>query len=258
MKLIIALILLSIVFGLIEKLFGNPNVPNKKDWPDLKTDLIYWFVTPLFFKPFIGLTVKVLIFLLVVIIGRQDIKELAENGWGLIPSLPLSLQVFLMMIIGDFFQYWAHRFFHQGRLWKFHAVHHSPAVINFLSAVRVHPVNSILARFIQVMGLLALGFPVKALAIYLPTLIFYGLFLHTNVRFSFGPLRYIVATPNFHRWHHTSAEEGRDKNFSGIFVIWDQIFGTYYLPKENPMKFGITGANVPKDFLGQMTFPFKT
>jgi sterol desaturase/sphingolipid hydroxylase (fatty acid hydroxylase superfamily) len=115
MKLILGLILFSVLFGIIERFFGNPDVPNKKDREDLKTDLIYWFVTPLFFKPFTALCIKILLFLFVVVIGQQDIKHLAENGWGIIPTLPLGVQVVLMMLTGDFFQYWVHRFFHTGR-----------------------------------------------------------------------------------------------------------------------------------------------
>lgn len=56
----------------------------------------------------------------------------------------------------------------------------------------------------------------------------------------FGPLRAILASPRFHRWHHTSAEEGRDKNFAGLLPLWDILFGTYYIPDSQPTGFGVS------------------
>jgi len=51
---------------------------------------------------------------------------------------------------------------------------------------------------------------------------------------SVGPLRAVLASPRFHRWHHTSAKEGRDKNFAGLLPLWDILFGTYYMPDLQP------------------------
>jgi len=84
------------------------------------------------------------------------------------------------------------------------------------------------------------------------------LFIHANVNWSFGPLRYVIATPLFHRWHHTSESEGLDKNFAGMLPIWDMLFGTFYMPKGKvPTEFGVYGEAIPEDFIGQMLYPFK-
>lgn len=79
-------------------------------------------------------------------------------------------------------------------------------------------------------------------------------FLHCNVGWTFGPLRYLVVSPAFHRWHHTMEEEGRDKNFAGILPIWDLLFGTFYMPDRAPTTFG-TSDPVPDGFVRQLAHP---
>jgi sterol desaturase/sphingolipid hydroxylase (fatty acid hydroxylase superfamily) len=72
-----------------------------------------------------------------------------------------------------------------------------------------------------------------------------------------GPFRTVVASPRFHRWHHTDETAARDKNFAGLLPMWDILFGTYYMPKdERPTSFG-TATPVPAGLAGQMVFPFR-
>ena len=54
---------------------------------------------------------------------------------------------------------------------------------------------------------------------------FYAIFVHANVPWSFGPLRYVIATPAFHRWHHAAEEQGLNHNFAGLFPLFDLLFG---------------------------------
>ena len=93
-------------------------------------------------------------------------------------------------------------------------------------------------------------------ATYVPFLGLYGILLHANVTWTFGPLRYVIASPAFHRWHHTSEEAGLDKNFAGLLPIWDLLFRTFYLPGQVPRVFGVRDA-IPDGFVGQMTWPFR-
>lgn len=74
----------------------------------------------------------------------------------------------------------------------------------------------------------------------------------------FGPLHYVIATPVFHRWHHTTEAEGQDKNFAGAFVWPDVLFGTFYLPQgRQPERFGIAGARPPESFFAQLAWGFR-
>ena len=124
-----------------------------------------------------------------------------------------------MFLLGDLLGYWIHRAFHSRTLWKFHAVHHSSTQLDWLSSARVHPVNDVAAKLIPAMALVGLGFPLKALAAYVPFLTFYAILLHANVGWSFGWLRYVLASPLFHRWHHTTEEQGLSKNFAPLFPV---------------------------------------
>ena len=61
-----------------------------------------------------------------------------------------------------------------------------------------------------------------------------------------------------HRWHHTSEDEGLDRNFSGLFPLIDVLFGTFYMPKDRlPERFGLKNEDVPAGFWGQLAYPFR-
>jgi len=65
-----------------------------------------------------------------------------------------------------------------------------------------------------------------------------------------------MATPAFHRWHHTSQDEGLDRNFGGVFLFWDRLFGTLYLPEgRQPERFGVSGEQAPESFFAQLAWP---
>jgi sterol desaturase/sphingolipid hydroxylase (fatty acid hydroxylase superfamily) len=103
-----------------------------------------------------------------------------------------------------------------------------------------------------------MGFNGAALAAFVPFLTLYALFLHANVAWSFGPLRHLVASPVFHRWHHTSEAEGLDRNFAGLFPFIDLGFGTFYMPPgRQPQRFGIVGDDVPDGLWAQLRYPFR-
>jgi sterol desaturase/sphingolipid hydroxylase (fatty acid hydroxylase superfamily) len=71
-------------------------------------------------------------------------------------------------------------------------------------------------------------------------------------------LRYALASPAFHRWHHTTEEEALDKNFSGLFPFIDVVFGTFYMPAGRlPQHFGIRNGAVPEGLLRQLAYPFE-
>ena len=63
-----------------------------------------------------------------------------------------------------------------------------------------------------------------------PLLTLYAVFLHARIDWTYGPVGRVIASPAFHRWHHSQEPEAIDKNFSGLFAFWDVLFGTYYHP----------------------------
>jgi sterol desaturase/sphingolipid hydroxylase (fatty acid hydroxylase superfamily) len=109
---------------------------------------------------------------------------------------------------------------------------------------------------LRTVPLFLLGFRLEVLAGVLPGAALHGLLLHANVRWSFGPLRYVIASPAFHRWHHAADAEGRDKNFAGLLPVWDLIFGTFHMPGRPPVRCGVD-EEVPKGFFGQLVWPWR-
>ena len=84
-------------------------------------------------------------------------------------------------------------------------------------------------------------------------------FIHANVRFEFGPLRWLLATPQFHHWHHGAEREAVDKNFAVHLPVLDWLFGTFHLPKDRwPESYGLAhGKPIPEGYLKQLVHPFR-
>ncbi len=100
---------------------------------------------------------------------------------------------------------------------------------------------------------LALG-PRPLIIAYLAWASFQGVFIHSNLRFRFGPLRYLIATPQFHHWHHSATLYNR--NFAVHLPIIDKLFGTYHLPGDEwPPAYGIEGSPVPEGYVRQLIYP---
>jgi sterol desaturase/sphingolipid hydroxylase (fatty acid hydroxylase superfamily) len=226
----------------------------------LGTDVIYWFFTPLVSRTLaivgLGIVAVAMAAMAGVPLDGPHIKAYLHRAtW--FADLPIAAQIALVVVLGDFIGYWAHRAFHRGRLWRFHAIHHASRDLDWLSATRLHPVNDILQRAVQAVPLFALGFDATVLAAYVPALALYAIGLHANVSWSFGPLRYVIASPRFHRWHHTSEAQGIDKNFAGLLPVWDLMFGTFHMPAGRvPLEFGVHDE-IPDGIVGQLAWPFK-
>ncbi len=258
-KLVVAFVVLAVGLGALERFC--PAVRGQRLLRrGYLTDVVYWLVTPLITRGATRLVVGAALLLLAAAAGLSLDRlqlQLLLQGSPALRRLPPVVQALAVLIVGDFVGYWMHRAFHRGRLWRFHAVHHSSTEVDWLSAVRLHPVNDVLTRLAQALPLLLLGLPATALTVYAPLLAFYAIVLHANVPWTFGPLRYVIASPAFHRWHHSAEEEGRDRNFAGLFPLWDLLFGTYHLPVgRQPRRLGVR-ENVPDGLLGQLAFPFR-
>jgi sterol desaturase/sphingolipid hydroxylase (fatty acid hydroxylase superfamily) len=121
----------------------------------------------------------------------------------------------------------------------------------------VHPLDQTFIRSITGLVLLTLGFSRVTFGAYLALTAFQALFIHSNVRLKFGPLRWLIATPEFHHWHHANEPDAVDKNFGGQFPWIDAAFGTLHLPKRMPIRYGID-VELPTTYVGQLTYPFRS
>ena len=221
-KVVPVTIALALVFSVLAQFWAcNPGKPwwRKRE---LVTDLCYWFLVPLFARVFrIGLLVL------------------------------CAALVFMM--------YWLHRMFHGGGFWKYHAIHHSSEDVDWISAARFHPVNLLLGTIGVDVALLMAGISPGVMLWLGPFNIFHSAFVHANLNWTLGPFKYVVATPVFHRWHHTSREEGGDTNFAGTFPLWDILFGTFRMPKGAlPDQYGLDDpSSFPREIIGQLAYPFR-
>jgi lathosterol oxidase len=179
----------------------------------------------------------------------------SPNLQAAIAGRPLALQIALAIATADAFQYAAHRAFHASpALWRFHAIHHSSRAMDWLAGSRLHLVDLVATRALSFVPLFFLGFSEAALAGYLAIVSVQAVFLHANLRMRLGPLRWLVASPEFHHWHH--AREPVDKNFAVHLPLIDRAFGTAWLPGGFPEHYGIAGDPVPEGWWRQLRLPF--
>ncbi len=259
-NIVIGLLILFAAFGFVE--WRWPSIQGqrrlRRGWI---TDVGYYLYATTIGKILVGFLIGVSVLvtarLLGIAISVDQLKGLTARD-TFVTAQPLALQLLEFTVIADFIGYWTHRGFHEEPLWRVHAVHHSSTELDWLSSVRVHPVNDALSNLAVAAPLLLVGFDPAALAVYVPFLTFYAILLHANVGWTYGPLRYVIASPVFHRWHHSAAPESANKNFAGLFVFWDLIFGTIYLPNGvAPSGFGVAGNPVPENLFQQLTYPFR-
>jgi sterol desaturase/sphingolipid hydroxylase (fatty acid hydroxylase superfamily) len=192
-SLTVGLLVLSIVFWTLERWSPGAAV-TKRRAVDTRVDLAYWFFTPIVTRA----TTRIALALAFVIVAWshgvtfEDLRRVATSRQKWASTLPIAVQLPLILVIGDLLAYWTHRLFHGRLLWPFHAIHHSSK------------------------------------------------------------------SPVFHRWHHTSEEEGRDRNFAGLFPVIDLVFGTFYMPHgREPFRFGVEPDDVPDGLLRQLAYPFR-
>jgi sterol desaturase/sphingolipid hydroxylase (fatty acid hydroxylase superfamily) len=225
---------------------------------ELVTDLCYWFVIPLLAR---YLRIGLLVLgagLLFGITSADGLIAFYDNGHGPLSQLPLAVQAVLFLAGSDIMNYWIHRAFHRSAMWKYHAVHHSSADLDWLSAARFHPINIFLGSVATDVVLLLAGISPNVLVFLGPFTVAHSAFVHANLNWTLGPFRTVLAGPVFHRWHHTAADRGGEKNFASTFPILDVLFGTYYMPERAlPDRYGVADQNFPPSFGEQMLYPFR-
>lgn len=240
---------LTLAFALLVRLMPcNPGMYWWKNPHAVAADFMYWFIVPLFLR-------AVRTFLLWA--GIKYLCDGANPQFLAVATYPLWLQCLAILLIQDAMLYAIHRVFHTRLAWKFHAIHHSPTVLDWMSTARFHPINNLFAFTLADVAVLLMGFSPQALLLLAPFNLSYSAMTHANLNWTFGPLRYLFASPVFHRWHHTTENEGINKNFASTFPLLDWMFGTFYMPPNKlPERFGNGEDDYPEDFWGQLLHPF--
>lgn len=173
-------------------------------------------------------------------------------------ALPLVLALPIALIVADTVGYFSHRIRHRGVFWAFHAIHHSAETLDAQAAARMHPIDDMIDNVLVGGTILVLGFAPEVFLWLGPILLLHTLLTHANLAWDFGPLRYVLVSPAFHRWHHARDRAGaRGCNYAGMFSLLDLVFGTFHLPEdEAPAAFG-ADAPIPETILAQLSWPLR-
>jgi len=250
------LLLLALVFVPMERLFALR--PGRLFRAAILTDLGYYFINGIVPGLVLGIPLGAAAWL--------SHRLMPAGMTAVLAQWPLGVRIFVAFVVAETGLYWGHRWCHEiPLLWRFHAVHHSPTHIDWLVNSRGHPVDFIFTRLCGLVPLYALGMatPMDGGASTIPLLVMlvgpaWGFFIHTNVRWRFGPLEWLVATPAFHHWHH--ANDGPaviNKNYAPTLPWIDWLFGTFNLPKgRHPARYG-TATAVPPTLAGQLLEPLQ-
>jgi len=128
-------------------------------------------------------------------------------------------------------------------MWATHAVHHSATRFNLTAAIRLGWTGSISGNFLFFLPLALLGFHPIAIVAMLGANLLYQFFIHTELAPRLGPLEWILNTPRHHQVHHAANESCLDRNYGGVLILFDRLFGTFAEPPEaEPLRYGLVGA----------------
>ncbi len=146
-----------------------------------------------------------------------------------------------LLLGADFCYYWMHRFKHQIRwMWADHAVHHSGNYLNFFMNYRLGWTGLIVGSWLMYLPLVYLGFhPATVVTAFALSLV-WQFWVHTDIIGKTGPLEWVLNTPSHHRVHHARNPIYLDKNYAGILIIWDRMFGSFQEEREEePCDYGL-------------------
>jgi sterol desaturase/sphingolipid hydroxylase (fatty acid hydroxylase superfamily) len=146
----------------------------------------------------------------------------------------------LAFVSVEFAYYWHHRWAHEIRwLWATHGVHHTAPYMNLSVAGRLGWTGLLSGTILFFTPLAFLGFHPLVIFFLLAAGLFYQIWIHTELVPRLGPLERLFNTPSNHRVHHGSNPEYLDKNYGGVLIIFDRLFGTYASEgKDDPVVYG--------------------
>jgi sterol desaturase/sphingolipid hydroxylase (fatty acid hydroxylase superfamily) len=141
----------------------------------------------------------------------------------------------------EFAYYWFHRLSHEVRwLWATHAVHHTPEQMTLLSAVRLGWTSLFSGGWLVYLPVVLAGFDPRLVLGLLALDLHYQFFLHTEAPIRLGPLEWVLNTPTHHRLHHAANPGYLDRNYGGMVIVFDRMFGTFAAERpEEPIRYGL-------------------
>jgi len=172
----------------------------------------------------------------------------------LVSDFPIWAQVAFFVITHDLYIYLFHRWQHRNKwLYRIHEAHHSPREMDWISGSRSHSLEILINQTIEFAPIILLGAAPEVAVIKGMIDAVWGMYIHSNINVKSGALQYIINGPEMHRWHHAKGK-GNSVNYATKLAIWDWLFSTAYLPKdEKPKLYGLTDDSYP---LSSPNLPF--
>ena len=246
---------LPVVLGALLVTLLEIRFPKHRRWrpgmSEVRNDIAYMVIVQMILP-------RIVVFLLILALVQP-----IQSVWTVLPGLwpheaPLWLQAVLMILAVDFLRYWLHVAAHRNRyLWRLHAVHHSPHRLYWLNVGRFHPLEKILQMFLDTLPFILLGVGEPVIAMYFVFYAVNGFFQHSNIELRYGLLNYLVSGAELHRWHHSRLPEESNRNYGNNLIVWDLLFGTWFLPRDREVaELGLKNRHYPLRLPEQMKTPF--
>lgn len=185
---------------------------------------------------------------------QAGMPSLPREIWD---GVPILLTYLILCLSYDFVLYWVHRALHKTWFWPMHAVHHSDPDLHFLSWDRAHFTEQVFIQLSFFFALSWMGMTLNEVVILALARNLHQYYVHSNIDWDHGRFNVLLASPQYHRWHHADDPAAYDKNFASSFPIWDKLFGTYYYPGtcvNTPTGFPGSPGN---DIIDLVLYPFK-
>lgn len=184
--------------------------------------------------------------------GELGIPRLQTQTWD---TVPVWASILVILLASDFCDYWNHRLMHVLRwLWPIHAIHHSDEHPTVLTSGRVHLLEPLIMQMSYLLLLTWMNLPYEVLGGVAGLRVLHNMYVHMHLDWDHGPLKYVIASPRYHRWHHADDPEIYGKNLANLFPFYDVLFGTYYVPGRCDAEMGAKG--VPTDAMTLVAWPF--
>ena len=247
------------IVGVLAILAAEWKLPFRPQWNrsygDVGTDVMHAFVSGIGTTQLARILVQAGGIAVAGALSRGFGAKLWPTGWPLLGQLTLAL------LIAELMQYWLHRWQHERDfLWRFHAVHHSAPRLYWLNAARFHPVDLGMLYVVGYLPLVALGCPETVIMLFAVFDAVFGMLQHCNIDVRLGPLNWIFSMAEPHRWHHSKTVDEANTNYGSNLIVWDHLFGTFFLPsdREPPVAIGIANMPAfPSTYLAQLASPFR-
>lgn len=230
--------------------FGRRDLLSRSAIDNSRVSLLF-FTTNLLFAPL----VVVFKMSLVAGYGAAGLPQMSPAIWS---SVPFLLLVLIAFLADELWLYWVHRWLHGRWGWPIHAIHHSDSHVNGLTVWRIHVLEAMSMRLFAVVIIGWMGLPAEAAGASALFAMLHAAYIHSPLDWDHGPLRMVIASPRFHRWHHYDAEPAYKTNLANAVPLFDWLFGTYRTPHRLDAPLGARTANVPDtDFVALWLWPFR-